>query len=192
MRPASPSGIRCAIARSGRLVGAALTLLLLLPALAGCSSSNTPERAADRLVEAYRSLARAIEREDIDDVMDLVSVDFFDRGITRRQFRDAFEEVFFFYNQIDAEFVVSDVEFDSNRPEFALVFFDGIITGVDVDTGQLVTVDRIEDGSMIWRREGGTWRMYGDQRVSVAAIPKSKSGKPTVGYILGSKREAKR
>ncbi len=160
--------------------------LLTALALAGCGGGNTVENAADAIEARYAALSARIERRDLNAIMDLVSRDYLHDGQDREDFRFAFESLFAELDRISARFVVRDINFDSTRPEFADVSFDGIITGTNLRTGTLETRD--VGGFMVWRRESGSWRMFGNQEL-IAGL-KSQKRPSSVADVLGKKRDS--
>jgi hypothetical protein len=122
-------------------------------------------RAADaQIVDAYAHLIAAVQAEDIDALMRLVSPDYLQGGTDYNGFQASFESFFRNYKRVQMIVNIDAIYFDNALdPHLAHVRFEQCITGFNPATQATEVIDD-ENRTMSWRNESGVWRMLGDQK----------------------------
>lgn len=135
------------------------TLFALVALLPGCSSGggNGDE---SRIRGKLTQLARAMERERVDEVMYLYSPDYLNDGVNYVNMRNAYAEMFDQYNDIHVEYSNLNIRLFGHE---AVVTGRRYATAVDTfDNNRPVYAD--EGVTYILNYEYGDWYFYGNQR----------------------------
>jgi hypothetical protein len=139
--------------------------------LAGCGGGGDgdPSRFDPQITNSYALLIGAVEDEDINALMQLISPDYLQDGTDYNGFQASFESFFDNYNDIRMDVRIDSIDYDdNNHPEHALVRFEQRITGLNPATQATEVIDD-ESREMIWRYEDSRWKMLGDQLGSPTA-----------------------
>jgi hypothetical protein len=158
--------------------------------LAGCGGGGggDPSRFDPQITDAYRRLVGAVQAQDINALMALVSPDYLQDGTDYNGFEASFESFFENYNDIQMDVRIDAIDYDdNNHPEHARVQFLQRITAYNPATLATEVIDD-ETREMIWRYEDSRWKMLGNQ--SSRPLAQSLRLHP-VSELLGKKGAGK-
>jgi len=145
---------------------AIISIFLILP---NCSKKG--DRAFDSksgqslLLDSYHQLAQSLILRNTSDFMNLIDTSYQDEGVTKDGLKDTIIKYFANYDSLVANIpfiLVNDLSSDQ-----ALVHHEINIYGID-NKGDTILTDT-SAGSARWILKAGLWKLYGDQKDSVAA-----------------------
>ncbi|HEY3265445.1 MAG TPA: nuclear transport factor 2 family protein [Armatimonadota bacterium] len=149
--------------------GIIIALMAITVLLVGGCGGGGGKSDESRIRGRYSSLANAMHRERIDEVMYLFSPDYLDAGYNYVDVRNAYAELFDEYNNIDVTFSHLDVRVYGNDAQVS--GHQRILADDTFDNNQ--PVERDMDFTDYFRYEHGDWFFYGNQQSASATAKRA-------------------
>jgi ketosteroid isomerase-like protein len=162
------------------LVGLLLALLFMSSAYAPEVSAefqmpkpdrtNAEQQTQTDLEEFYTEIEAALSAEDLDRIMDFYADEYLHHGITKKQLRFMWLEIFSDYTDLYSVHIFSKIEVYGDD---AILTCTGALLGIPVEGGDYEAVDRWVNQNHWLSKVDGQWRMIGGATQQRATTPGS-------------------
>ena len=133
--------------------------------------TNADKKTIEEFSQVYEEIEKALQAEDVDKIMEFYSADYLHHGITKKQLKFMWLEVFTNFDDLYSVHIFTKITVSGND---AILVCTGALFGIAGKGQEYTTVDQWVAQPHWLTKENGNWKMVGG---ATHSSPRRRGGK---------------